>query len=262
MTFDYKYVRVFGAAAKKCYCGSSQCRGYISDSLKNKATEPMMLPNGGSAEKSMGNIRQKAGPSNGLKAQISESNVEKREERDKCTPALGKLEISTGKEDSINHSASDVSLVDDTLELDSKEKLPSFNRTSEISQQTEDVTRKLISAVHQQSPVHEETIEKLSSSSQRFDQTSSVEVLSKSLCDGIDGNRSSKSDTADDRLLSSKAHPNMKASRSSSIVKKGKDKSNAPNTSKVQLVANKSQVLHVKPKKAIESSFGSRFEAG
>ncbi|KAK3009978.1 hypothetical protein RJ639_012833, partial [Escallonia herrerae] len=29
LTFDYNYVRVFGAAAKKCVCGSSQCRGYI-----------------------------------------------------------------------------------------------------------------------------------------------------------------------------------------------------------------------------------------
>ncbi|XP_013591432.1 PREDICTED: LOW QUALITY PROTEIN: histone-lysine N-methyltransferase ASHH2 [Brassica oleracea var. oleracea] len=29
LTFDYNYVRVFGAAAKKCYCGSSHCRGYI-----------------------------------------------------------------------------------------------------------------------------------------------------------------------------------------------------------------------------------------
>lgn len=29
VTFDYNYVRVFGAAAKKCVCGSSQCRGYI-----------------------------------------------------------------------------------------------------------------------------------------------------------------------------------------------------------------------------------------
>ncbi|KAF8092644.1 hypothetical protein N665_0407s0023 [Sinapis alba] len=29
LTFDYNYVRIFGAAAKKCYCGSSHCRGYI-----------------------------------------------------------------------------------------------------------------------------------------------------------------------------------------------------------------------------------------
>ncbi|RWW76918.1 hypothetical protein BHE74_00014953 [Ensete ventricosum] len=34
LTFDYNYVRVFGAAAKKCVCGSSVCRGYIgSDPL-------------------------------------------------------------------------------------------------------------------------------------------------------------------------------------------------------------------------------------
>ncbi|XP_051124458.1 histone-lysine N-methyltransferase ASHH2-like isoform X2 [Andrographis paniculata] len=29
VTFDYNYVRVFGAAAKKCVCGSANCRGYI-----------------------------------------------------------------------------------------------------------------------------------------------------------------------------------------------------------------------------------------
>ncbi|KAI0528550.1 hypothetical protein KFK09_001092 [Dendrobium nobile] len=29
ITFDYNYVRVFGAAAKKCVCGSVECRGYI-----------------------------------------------------------------------------------------------------------------------------------------------------------------------------------------------------------------------------------------
>lgn len=29
VTFDYNYVRVIGAAAKKCVCGSSKCQGYI-----------------------------------------------------------------------------------------------------------------------------------------------------------------------------------------------------------------------------------------
>ncbi|CAN4121109.1 unnamed protein product [Withania somnifera] len=29
ITFDYNYVRVFGAAAKKCVCGSPNCQGYI-----------------------------------------------------------------------------------------------------------------------------------------------------------------------------------------------------------------------------------------
>nr|KYP69999.1 Histone-lysine N-methyltransferase ASHH2 [Cajanus cajan] len=54
LTFDYNYVRVFGAAAKKCYCGSPNCRGYIgggdplaelvvqSDS-EDEFPEPVML---------------------------------------------------------------------------------------------------------------------------------------------------------------------------------------------------------------------------
>ncbi|KAL8482235.1 hypothetical protein ACS0TY_028403 [Phlomoides rotata] len=35
VTFDYNYVRVFGAAAKKCVCGSPNCRGYIGGDLTN-----------------------------------------------------------------------------------------------------------------------------------------------------------------------------------------------------------------------------------
>ena len=57
MTFDYNYVRDFGAAAKKCYCGSPHCRGYIgSDSLNaeiivqddsdEEFPEPVMLTEG------------------------------------------------------------------------------------------------------------------------------------------------------------------------------------------------------------------------
>lgn len=35
VTFDYNYVRVFGAAAKKCVCGSRNCRGYIGGDPSN-----------------------------------------------------------------------------------------------------------------------------------------------------------------------------------------------------------------------------------
>lgn len=53
LTFDYNYVRVFGAAAKKCVCGSSVCRGYIGsdpldaevivqDDSDDEILEPMM----------------------------------------------------------------------------------------------------------------------------------------------------------------------------------------------------------------------------
>lgn len=35
VTFDYNYVRVLGAAAKKCVCGSPNCRGYIGGEPTN-----------------------------------------------------------------------------------------------------------------------------------------------------------------------------------------------------------------------------------
>ncbi|XP_071692179.1 histone-lysine N-methyltransferase ASHH2-like [Rutidosis leptorrhynchoides] len=38
LTFDYNYVRVFGAAAKKCVCGSSKCRGVIGGDPLNDET--------------------------------------------------------------------------------------------------------------------------------------------------------------------------------------------------------------------------------
>ncbi|KAI3821314.1 hypothetical protein L1987_08878 [Smallanthus sonchifolius] len=38
LTFDYNYVRVFGAAAKKCVCGSSRCRGVIGGDPLNDET--------------------------------------------------------------------------------------------------------------------------------------------------------------------------------------------------------------------------------
>uniref|UniRef100_A0A803QKC0 Histone-lysine N-methyltransferase ASHH2 n=1 Tax=Cannabis sativa TaxID=3483 RepID=A0A803QKC0_CANSA len=151
VTFDYNYVRVFGAVAKKCYCGSNQCRGYIGGDPLNKED--------------------------------------------------GSLESDS---DEVGNSSCNDVIIAPISECD-------------VSQQREDVTQKLIPSA----------IERLSSSSQRFNRILPVEMLSKS---GI----------ADDRLLSSKAHPNMK---------KGKVKTNPSNASKVLM----------KSRKAIEGSFGSCF---
>ncbi|KAG1331164.1 hypothetical protein COCNU_02G011320 [Cocos nucifera] len=54
VTFDYNYVRVFGAAAKKCVCGAPECRGYIGgdplntevivqDDSDDEHPEPVMI---------------------------------------------------------------------------------------------------------------------------------------------------------------------------------------------------------------------------
>ncbi|XP_078434729.1 histone-lysine N-methyltransferase isoform X2 [Wolffia australiana] len=57
VTFDYNYVRVFGAAAKKCLCSSTNCRGYIGGDPSNEVLiqsdsdeehpEPVMIAENG-----------------------------------------------------------------------------------------------------------------------------------------------------------------------------------------------------------------------
>ncbi|GLJ25256.1 hypothetical protein SUGI_0483490 [Cryptomeria japonica] len=41
LTFDYNYVRVFGAAAKKCECSSSECKGFIGG---DQSTPAIVVP--------------------------------------------------------------------------------------------------------------------------------------------------------------------------------------------------------------------------
>ncbi|KAH6832766.1 histone-lysine N-methyltransferase [Perilla frutescens var. hirtella] len=67
VTFDYNFVRVFGAAAKKCVCGSANCRGYIGGDLTNSEViaqddsddeykEPVMICEDGEMNKDWNDI--------------------------------------------------------------------------------------------------------------------------------------------------------------------------------------------------------------
>lgn len=265
MTFDYNYVRVFGAAAKKCYCGSDQCRGYIGgdplnsevivqDDSDEEFLEPMMLPEDGETEDSLDNVMPKAISSN----DVVKQSAENKDERDKSITAIGKLMLAKRKEDySMNQSTSDISHINDAL--DAKGKLPSSAQPFETSHQIDDVTSKLMSVVQQEISIEEENMEKSSSSSPRLEITSSIKMVGKSLSDGVDAQKC-RSDTVEDKRVSSKAYHNKKTSPSSSFVKKGKVKSVLPHATKVQVAVNKSQVLSVKPKKVIEGS--SHIEAG
>lgn len=268
VTFDYNYVRVFGAAAKKCYCRSNQCRGYIGgdplssdvivqDDSDDEFPEPLMLPEDGETEDSVANIKPKASSSHGVVMQTAEN----RHARDKSIAAIEKLEITKGKEDSMNQSTSDISHINDALEVnDLNGKLLSSAQPFETSQQTDDASSKLLSVVQQEITLEEENVEKSLSSSPRLEITSQTKMVSKSLSDGIEGNRKSKSDAVDDKRVSSKAHHKTKNSHSATSVKKGKVKHVLPNAAKVEVAANKSQLLAVKPKKLIEGS--SHIESG
>lgn len=262
VTFDYNYVRVFGAAAKKCYCGSDQCRGYIGgdplssevvvqDDSDDEYPEPLMLPDDGDTEDSMDsvtpNVMPKAIYPNGVVRQTTEN----KDERDKSTTAMGKLELAKRAEDSsMDQTTSDISHINDV-----KVKLPSA-QPFETSQQTGDVSSKLISFMKQEISIEEGNMEK-SSSPSRLENNSPTEMV---VSDRADINWKSKSDTVEDKRVSSKAHHSKKTSHTSSFVKKGKVKGVLPIATKVQVTANKSQVLSVKPKRLVEAS--SHVEAG
>ncbi|RXH92141.1 hypothetical protein DVH24_021164 [Malus domestica] len=246
VTFDYNYVRVFGAAAKKCHCGSSVCRGYIGGDLLDSEVivqddsdeeymEPVMIPEDAVSEDRSDNTL----PANKV---IDDSII-----------AIGELEYTTQREESVNQSDSLVSHIHAPLELKhSRQKLPSSVQPVEASQQTEDVASIPMPVIEQEIFGEREPTEKSSNSFERLE-TSTTKVLSKSLSDGTDGDRKSKSGTIEAGQFPSKVRSNVKTSKSSSFVKKSKVKI-TPNGNKIQVTATKSHVLSIKPQRLTEGS--------
>lgn len=273
MTFDYNYVRVFGAAVKKCVCGSPHCRGYIgADRLNTEIvvqgdsddeyTEPAVICEDGEID-DWKNLISATSSSDDKEMQIADSilaskdNMEKHattfehlesttelqtaaillKEEDgtgKSTNAVQHMEISA-EEASLNKSAS--------LEMDdSMEKLPPPLQHLETT-----ISSKKISYAQQDL-------------FQRLDNPAPTIISCKTLSDTIDANKC-KFDTIEDRHTS-KPHPLLKASRSCSSVKKGKLGSISVDLEKHEMMINKSHLLPFKSRKLLEGSLNGRFEAG
>lgn len=286
MTFDYNYVRVFGAAAKKCYCGSFHCRGYIGgDPLNSEVIiqsdsdeefpEPVMLRADGrswnnnlsTAVSSMDVAKMQ--PSEHLKGnrdkrdqpiriaselKISEEKVDtlklpasKISEEKEDPLKLSALKTSEEKEDPLNLSASTISPLHSSLEFEDS-KVASPIPVPDITHQTEDVTSKPIF-------VDQTGISLLDNISDK--NTCSIEQEAKLSVDDIDARKKSKLDSVEDKKVYIKSHPRMKTSRKPGSVKKGKVSS----VEKIQ-ITNRSLISSVKPKRLIEGSPGNRFEAG
>lgn len=276
VTFDYNYVRVFGAAAKKCYCGSSQCRGYIGgDPLNSEVIiqsdsdeefpEPVMLRADGRSSL------------NGAKMHSSESIKGVRDKKDQPLSIAIESKISHGKEnphklsapkildeqvdslnlsapnvseekeDALNLSASTISPLHSSLEFEDS-KVASPTPLPEITQQTEDVTSKPVFVDPTEISLADNTSDK---------NTCSIELEPKVLFDDIDAGKKSKLDAVEDMQVNLKLYPRMKTSRKPGSIKKGKVSS----VEKVQ-ITNKAQISSAKPKRLIEGSPSNRFEAG
>lgn len=254
LTFDYNYVRVFGAAAKKCYCGSPSCRGYIgggdplnaelivqSDS-EEEFPEPVMLSKDGETEDAVPKYF------NNVDTQSARHILKDRDILDKSTTAID-LDGSPEKESSMNPPSA-VSLLHSSAEMeDSKGKLPSV-RVEEISQQMDDVTDKSMPAGQQGYEKESEFTDK-TSSIQRLETTSPLTTVSKTSLNSTGGNKESKSE-----IIEGKKTPRLKGS-----VKKGKVHANPSNGLKAEVTANRLQVSSIKHKR-VEGSSNGRFEAG
>lgn len=230
VTFDYNYVRVFGAAAKKCVCGSPQCRGYIGGDPLNtdvivqgdsddEYPEPIMLFENGST----------VHPLNQLGAQIT-----------------------SGYENSMDQSAADIGKSRTSEDNgDPNTNLPSSDLPVDIILQTNNDASISVSATPQEIVAKE-----VLNASEKSEISSTSKPLSKLHRDDASRTRTKKSNTIDKRL-----HPLVKQSISSGSIKKSKDSGSSINMDKVQGTAHKSQMVFSKPRKAVEGSSGGRFEA-
>ncbi|EEF42093.1 huntingtin interacting protein, putative [Ricinus communis] len=253
LTFDYNYVRVCGAAAKRCYCGSPQCRGYIGGDPTNTEVidqvdsdeeflEPVMLEVGEAGYRIRNRI-SRSSSCDDVELQVTESISNNRDKMDSSTTAAQKMEAATEIKDSMNPSIPAISRLDSSLEVDDlKESFPSSR------QQADDATIEFFPAVKQ-----ENSIEQI----QGLD-TSSATVLSKLSSDDMVANRKPKTD---EKRVFVKSRFLIKTSCESGLAKKGKFGSIHSNVNKVQMMACKSQVLSLKPKKFTDGTTSGRFEA-
>ncbi|OMO57166.1 hypothetical protein COLO4_35487 [Corchorus olitorius] len=261
LTFDYNHVRVFGAAAKKCHCGSPHCRGYIGgdplsaevivhDDSDEESPEPMMLEDGETWNGSV-NITSQSSSVDAAEMQSMESVI---------TDGFIKLENTTEVEYSLNHFASSKSQLKSSVETEDLKGSLLSNQPEEVSHMT--AISEAMADIEPDGTMEKKAMNKTSSSFKKLD--TSLNILdSKLSSDTADVNKKSKFSTPEGKQVVPKSRPLTKTSRScsSGSLKKEKIASNSLNGNKVQITSIKAQVPSVKPKKLSENSSNCCFEA-
>ncbi|XP_039062638.1 histone-lysine N-methyltransferase ASHH2-like isoform X1 [Hibiscus syriacus] len=252
VTFDYNYVRVFGAAAKKCHCGSPHCRGYIGcdplsaevivhDDSYEESPEPMMFEDGetwtGSKE-----VISRSNSFDDAAMQSVESVI---------TDGVGKFKNVKEAKDSVSHSASATSELNSSVQTEKIHLAIPPEEALPVAVPSEAV---------QADCTEEQKAINISCSIQKLDASLNISD-NKLSSDIIDANKKSKSDTPEGKKVPAKSRTLMKTSRSSGSSKKGKISSNSLHGNRIQITSNKSQVPTVKPRKFSENSSTGRFEA-
>ncbi|KAK6939929.1 SET domain [Dillenia turbinata] len=259
VTFDYNYIRVFGAAVKKCVCGSPHCRGYIGGDPHNAEVivqgdsdeeypEPIMIHEDGEKIESI--------VDNNLMSSTVENQYPgisfKGDRMDDPIVADVPVKLLTKSEESVCKPVSTASQLQNSLEIeDETRKLPASVKPMELTLRKEDMRSNIESADQRISS--EIDILGKSSDIQRFE--GSLPCTTENvLCDSVSGNKKSVHNNVEEKPVFSKLLSIVKASRRS--VKKAKAKSNHVGEKKSQTTYVKSQALSSKPKKLEISGSG------
>ncbi|KAL9245134.1 hypothetical protein vseg_018819 [Gypsophila vaccaria] len=260
LTFDYNYVRVFGAAAKKCYCGSLKCRGYIGGDPLNAEVviqgdsdeefpEPVVVDENGKLDHSLEkNVVDSSCSQDVLKGCTShEQNLAE------VIPDMNMVKaLEECSNDVNNHSTNltDLSAVDEVCE--------SSNRLA-ASESDKEKNEPIAAVQHKTTPENLLT----SSTSSNSDVLPLETAVSKPLPGLIDSSdKVSGAIIVEGQQPISKARPRMKVSRPSKSVKNRKSSSISISDEKALLTAQflKSHFFPFKPKKLLEASANGHLE--
>ncbi|KAJ8557998.1 hypothetical protein K7X08_004764 [Anisodus acutangulus] len=291
VTFDYNYVRVFGAAVKKCVCGSPHCRGYIGgdplnaevivqDDSDDEYPEPVVLREDANMDHKEGNIICGTSTINGAKIKIQGKPRKKKNTLDEFIAGNQETSCQTdinsfvGQEKvNLGNSIAVVSL----NVRDESENFPDVSPASSLKAETCAALKASECLSHSSAqPVEtslslKDTCETVSgvrkgcsvagkvakysfSSAQELEITSPDVVVSKSLRKSISSNGQETHDSLKSCLF-------VKTSHASSLVKKGKQRNNAVNSRPPPDVDSKLQVSQPKVKKPPDGSLQGHFEA-
>ncbi|CAI9115513.1 OLC1v1016428C1 [Oldenlandia corymbosa var. corymbosa] len=274
VTFDYNYVRVFGAAAKKCVCGSSQCRGYIGGDPENaeeivqgdsdeEYPEPVMVRGNGNINRNPSKTISRTKFLNGKEIRPEKDVAEADGQMDRALPVTKDLNVSPEEHARVSSGEDKIFIEGSTTAMMSSENTKEIrvsNRSSglhaviqlgEIPSPSDDITSENTSPAPEECSVTEKSISK---------QGSDGDSLYK-LSDGIDLLKGSKSSVGEDRIVTLKSHTCTHISKKSTSVKKKKAKTDVVDVQKAPEIVNKVHTLPFSPKRLLEAISSGRFEA-
>ncbi|CAN4102381.1 unnamed protein product [Withania somnifera] len=291
LTFDYNYVRVFGAAVKKCVCGSLNCRGYIGGDPQNTEVivqedsddeypEPVVLRKDSNIDHKEDNVICATSSINGAKIKTQWKPPKKKNTLDGliagvqetcCQTDIDSLaglekvnmgnstaivSLNVGEESENFPDASPAS----ALKAETCAALKASECLSHSSAQPTETSLSLkeacetLSGVRKGCTVAGKVAKYSISSAQDLEIISSDAVVSKSL-------RKSKSSNGKETRDSLKSCLFVKTSYESSLVKKGKQRNYAVSSKPLPDVDFKLQVPQIKLKKPPDGSVHGHFEA-